>query len=470
MDNYKLASVQLILLQAAVNLEIKEYKEEWRNSPVMRQGGRFASKVSTASNKIKERAEQIAASTMTAVNKRVDIIRESLSKLDNSIQLKLIEAFQSPPMNKARSEIGANLGKVSPESKEIFDEINSTINLSLKKGQPLDEALSSGQKKAMNSLEKAISSMKDAAKEHKAGLLAMGACAALTSVAGGAGLLIGAGLVGAVSNWSVPNLLGNAVEFATTKQLLKDDKDLLGVWQAELDAEISQFLFRASLVVAGIGVLILAEEITFHALESDKKVFAQGIKVATQDAIAGIADNPGFASSQDDTSKLSEYYRESRDKRLETAQELTQQVTERASEFATEAAQQAKDVASKVAQQAVEDAQQAAKDNISKTGEQLKKDALNLIPGQAERGRATNEKKRKEEEATENEVYRQIADSLIKQYPSGKEMSPERIEELQRIHLEHEKLSEERRLEHERVRQHLKELAEARERKLKRSR
>lgn len=469
MNNYRIAQLQFKLIEAALTSEIKEYTEDWRDTPILRQGGRFASRVSQGIDAGQERAEQVAHSAMVSVNKRIDIIKDSLVKLNQNAHEKLIKIFSSTPMNRARKEIGKTLEKVSPESKQVFDEINQAIDLEIKKNKPLDQALSKGQKQSMKSLRKALDSMKGAAKEHQAGLLAMGACAALTAVTGGAGLLIGAGAVGAVANWSVPNLLGNAVEFATTKQLLKDDKNLLAVWEVELNAEISQFLFRASLVVAGIGVLVLAEEVAFHALEKDKKTFAQGIKVATQDAISGITDNPSLAATQEDLSQLGEFYKESRDKRLATAQKLTEQVSDRAEEFITEKTEQVKDAASQAAQQAIKEAQQSAKDSINKAGEKMKEDALSLIPGRTERQRQEKEKEQKRQEAAENEAYKQIAGDLIKKVSQNNNSSSRSAstEELERIHLQYEQLAEERRIEHEKVREHLKTLAEERERRLK---
>lgn len=453
--SYELAKLQSLQLETVLIIaasEVKEYKEDWRNTPILRQGGRFASKAKSAIDKKLELSEQVVNNAIFSVNQRIDIIKDLFTRLNASAKEKLRKIFQSLPMNKAKEEIGQVLEDVSPEAKQVFDEINESIDSELKAGKPLEAALSKGQNQAMDSLRKALDSMKDAAKEHKAGLLAMGACAALTATAGAAGLLIGVGAVGAVGNWSVPNLLGNAVEFATTKQLLKDDKDLFAVWGAEFDAEISQFLFRASLVVAGIGVLVLAEEVFFHALEEDKKTFAQGVKVLAQGAASEIV--------QEDVGRLGEYYNESKAKRLDVAKQLSQQVEERATEFATEVGEQARDAATKAASQAIEDAQKSTQEALKKKGDELKETALDLIPGRAEKQRIAKEKQQKQQEAAENEQYKEIARQLVDKYSGGKGLSPE---EIQRTHLEYERLAEERRLKHEQAREHLRKFAEEKE-------
>lgn len=332
---YELAKLQatcleITLISAAGEGELKEYKENWRKSPVLRQGGRFASSVKTTAGNAEKGIEQSLKNTIEAANKRIDQVKTSIAKLGDAAQQRLREIFQSAPMNEAKGKIGEVLEDVSPEAKEIFDEINEEVASALEEGEDLDVALTKGQNKAMDSLKKALASVGDAVKERKAGLVAIGTIAALTATAGGAGLLIGAGAVGTIANWSVPNLLGKAKEFATTKALLEDDKDLFNVWDKEFQAEVSQFLFRASIVAAGVGILVLGEEILFNAVEEDKKSFAQGVKVVTQDAIAGIA---GDGASDEDREKLGGYLKDSSSKRLGAARDLSQQVGDRASDF-----------------------------------------------------------------------------------------------------------------------------------------
>lgn len=316
---YAIAQFQSILLEFSLlqaASEAKEYKEDWRKNPVLRQGGRFASSVQKGAGDVEQRVEQSVKKALNATNQRIDQIKASLAKLGESAQGKLRTIFQSAPMDEARAKIGDALEEVSPEAREAFDDINDEISSALSKGDDLEAALTKGQNQAMDGLKKALASMGNAIKERKAGLLAMGTIAALTATAGGAGLLIGAGAVGTVANWTVPNVLGRAKEFATTKAILEDDKNLFKVWGAEFNAEVSQFLFRASLLAAGAGILVLGEELAFDALEEDKRTFAQGVKVLTQDAIAGISGDPSLGASEEDKGKLGEYFRESSNKRL----------------------------------------------------------------------------------------------------------------------------------------------------------
>ncbi len=334
--DYELAKLQGILLESsllsAATPEVKEYKEDWRKNPILRQGGRFASNVKTAVGDTEGGIEQSLKNTITSANKGIDQIKASIAKLEGAAQEKLRAIFQSAPMNKAKDEIGGVIEEISPEAKEAFDEVNEEIANVLDEGKDLNVALTKAQNKTMDNIKKAFASGVDAVKERKASLLAMGAIAALTATTGGAGLLIGTGAVGTVANWSVPNLLGKGKEFATTKALLEDDKDLFKVWDKEFSAEVSQFLFRASLLAAGVGILMLGEELVFDALEEDKKTFAQGVKVLTQDAIAGIGDQTG--ASDEDRSKLGEYFKESSGKRTGAAKDLSKQVGDRAGDFA----------------------------------------------------------------------------------------------------------------------------------------
>lgn len=338
--DYELLQLQGIVLEIALisASEVKEYKEDWRKTPVLRQGGRFASSVKTAVVDTTNRAEQGIKSSIEALSKQIEEFRESLSELGGIAQQKLRNIFQSKPMDEAKEKIGVVLEEVSPEAKEAFDEINNEISSALNEGDRLDEALAKAQKKAEDNLKKSLDSIGDSIKERQMSLLAMGIVGALTATTGAAGLLIGAGAVGTVANWSVPNLLGKAKEFATTKALLENDKDLFNVWGAEFDAEFSQFLFRASLITAGVGALILGEELLFDALEEDKKTFAQGVKVLSQGAISGIAENPVMGASQEDVNKLGEYFKESQAKRLGSAKNLSKEVGERAQNFARGAA------------------------------------------------------------------------------------------------------------------------------------
>lgn len=118
--NYDLLRLQGILLESALisaASELKEYKEDWRKTPIMRQGGRFASSVKTAVGDAAGTTEQGIKNTIEAINKQIDQFSQSLAKLGGEAQQKLRNIFQSEPMNKAKDKMGGVL-EVDSEARQ----------------------------------------------------------------------------------------------------------------------------------------------------------------------------------------------------------------------------------------------------------------------------------------------------------------------------------------------------------------
>ena len=126
LNPYSIAELQsLILFLGASAAEIKEYKENWRETPVLRQGGRFAADKGNPSSS----AVNIESKTLLleAVRSAQNAATDFVSKLPEKDKTTIARAVNSPVFNRLKNDIKGLLPELSRSSFDrVMDEIKDS--------------------------------------------------------------------------------------------------------------------------------------------------------------------------------------------------------------------------------------------------------------------------------------------------------------------------------------------------------
>jgi len=127
LNPYSIAEAQSILLALSASLiEVKEYKEDWRKSPVLRQGGRFASnkRSSTADNQTEIRVKDFLTDAANAAKEKAT---EFISKLPEKDRAAINKVIDSPVFDRLKDGIKELLPEVNRSGFDrTMDEIRDT--------------------------------------------------------------------------------------------------------------------------------------------------------------------------------------------------------------------------------------------------------------------------------------------------------------------------------------------------------
>jgi hypothetical protein len=182
LDPYLLAQAQVTgctIQTLLAEAEVKEYKEDWRKTPIYRQGGKFASNDKSSEGSTAEKSDSgSAASKMKDIADRTltplaNKIQQGVKKIPSETQQKLAEAANNPDVKKAKEAIGEAFHEFDVEAGEAFDKVANAIQ----KGQeeepekPIESGVDKGVKKAKQILDIAAKNPGHAALGALGGLL-----------------------------------------------------------------------------------------------------------------------------------------------------------------------------------------------------------------------------------------------------------------------------------------------------------
>lgn len=121
MSSYNLFQAQLLTFTALLQCDRKEYQEDWRKTPVVRDGGRFASsKPDGATAPASGTREKINQATQSAVRGMVEQIAKQVKKLPPEQQKEIMEMLDSPEAIAIKKSIRQ---LIDPEGQAAFDRI-----------------------------------------------------------------------------------------------------------------------------------------------------------------------------------------------------------------------------------------------------------------------------------------------------------------------------------------------------------
>jgi hypothetical protein len=116
MSSHKLAQIQLLTLKVLLQCEVKESKEDWRSTPVRREGGKFAA--SDTPSKASGVKEVINKATQSVVRGLASQISQQVKRLPPQQRDAIPEILDSPAGLFVKKKIRA---LIDPEGQAAFD-------------------------------------------------------------------------------------------------------------------------------------------------------------------------------------------------------------------------------------------------------------------------------------------------------------------------------------------------------------
>jgi hypothetical protein len=157
MSAYTIAQAQLLTLSALLQCEVKEYKEDWRETPVVREGGRFASSKTSNGNPSSSpntTKEAINRATQSVVRGVATQVNKQVEKLSPSQQQSVAEIIDSRAGLFVKKKIRQ---LVDPAGQAAFDRVTDKMQ---GKGEEvgLADRIKAGSKVAQEELKAAATS------------------------------------------------------------------------------------------------------------------------------------------------------------------------------------------------------------------------------------------------------------------------------------------------------------------------
>jgi len=263
---YELAKLRSMLLCSklieSAQFEVKEYREKWRETPVIRQGGRFSSY--RYSSQIVLTDQDLSVNSM---RKKLDELSTAFNDLSKEDESSIKEFLFSKNLKKAQEQTGDAIAKADSNAGKAFNGMVEAINKLMEK---------TGLAKVAKKAKKLASDLIDKAKENRAEII----------VATAAAIGVTLGSAGTVAFFSLPNLFGIGGLFDGIAAILsKEGAD--AIVAAFAKGGLSQLAFSTSLGAAwhGLATILFPEvfklkslvmETLIQSLEFSKEVVKQG--------------------------------------------------------------------------------------------------------------------------------------------------------------------------------------------------